>query len=398
MRPRRGLGGPPPRRQRRPPAAAPARAVAGGGGGGSGSGSGGGCVRSVLRRERGQRLTGPDPVGQAFFSTFVGSSAGIWQGWQFELSDADREACSVFCPDGTMPDLAEEGVEVRRRATMCWEARGQGPGGDLCIRRREVALEGLESVAEPDTLLEHETGLVIFEDGAYSRGPLLLPRSGGPVVVEACIARGGHVRLRVSLWIDVQGREWAMRANLENWKGLSTGKAFEDFTLADLDSTEARAMNAVERAIMENDGVPSFDEMQGDWMVLDKEITVLNASNPGAIETFGTAEEHEEAWSVLTGDGHEEGLFFRGGSFLSIKWPAIELSQDLNAAYGEGLEVAVGWHTPDNTFNLIERKYDADGYLDSVDQESCIKGGWKGGSMRDRMVSTCLAMPGGAED
>ena len=123
-----------------------------------------------------------------------------------------------------------------------------------------------------------------------------------------------------------------------------------------------------------------------------------HARCPGGIETFGTAEEHEEAWSVLTGDGHEEGLFFRGGSFLSIKWPAIELSQDLNAAYGEGLEVAVGWHTPDNTFNLIERKYDADGYLDSVDQESCIKGGWKGGSMRDRMVSTCSAVPGGAED
>ena len=45
---------------------------------------------------------------------------------------------------------------------------------------------------------------------------------------------------------------------------------------------------------------------------------VLNASNAGGIETFGTAEEHEEAWSVLTGDGHEEGLLFPEA--VEAKW------------------------------------------------------------------------------
>ncbi|GAQ88127.1 hypothetical protein KFL_004020130 [Klebsormidium nitens] len=303
----------------------------------------------------------------------------------------------------------KEGGDLEEGDELDWEEFEEGDfeEGDEFEEDDDDDME--ESQVEDD-VMGREPGLIFFEDGSYSRGPLDLlnnvqvddvdPDSvadddpqrrkynfNPASVIEQCVVRGGHRRLRLVHTVGVEGgglNLMRLAVTEEEWMG----------PLEMEDISASKESPVVPYSLRES---TSSSELEGQWKVFERIATVLHgseaedAAGPSAVTVGGprgdtvtvcysTREVLRERFDETQGkakglkikgrDEDEDVILLPGGvtSTISVKPEG-------------GLTFGVGWLDEDGTRAFMERSYQANGRLDEVRSGQEVKGGWVGGSM-----------------
>ncbi|MCO5591609.1 hypothetical protein L7F22_045598 [Adiantum nelumboides] len=240
-----------------------------------------------------------------------------------------------------------------------------------------------DTVMEED-VMELESGLVFFEDGSYSRGPLtLLDRVSDDVTVpafkiEQCLVRGGHTRLRLVHTIAVEeGGESIQLLRVavynEEWMGPQNMKS-----ISDSGGHHLKLFSQHPRL--------KPQELVGSWKVFEISATAILADNlevresiqrPPYVYMSTKTQKRRLLPEVPLHFADEDILDMQD---VTVMWLPGGISAYMDVKDDGTLTVGVGWY--ENGVNLvIERDYNMEGKLSEVHNKSEIKGGWVGGRM-----------------
>ncbi|CAH9096399.1 unnamed protein product [Cuscuta europaea] len=354
-----------------------------------------------------------EPVIRPIWNTFASSVSGIWKGVgavfspvtaeiePIEVGDKNENLfdCYTLTRVEAFPSSAEDGQTSHIQRTVNWvslnpygeipELDGERPLG--MRRMTEETLKnnklpkfesfdfGKSDVMEED-IMGMEPGLLFFEDGSYSRGPVDIPVGevdmsnnylSSTFKFEQCLVKGCHKRLRMVhtiefsnggsdiqiLRVAVYEEQWVCPTNL-----------------SDLSDTEMEMKPFSQRRRVQP------RELAGSWKVLEMsatpvygegDCTISNVvpyvylctenlkkrSLPESIVHFGEEELRDMQDATV--------LWLPGGvtSFVDVKEDGI-------------LCIGVGWYSDEGINLVLERDYGTDGKLKEVRWKSEVKRRW----------------------
>ncbi|KAI5077373.1 hypothetical protein GOP47_0007197 [Adiantum capillus-veneris] len=295
-------------------------------------------------------------------------------------------------PDNTdgnrlmMEDIEDLGVELLEDGTLEFM--------DSTSQSRKASSESITSDLEsPDLVydtvmeedvLELEPGLVYFEDGAYSRGPLTLLDGDSDGLtspsfkIEQCLVRGGHTRLRLVHTIAVEENGESIQllrvaVYNEEWMGPHNMKSISDSGGHHLKLFSQHARLKPQ-------------ELIGSWKVFELSATAVLADNVEAGES-----NQRPPYVYMTTETKKRRLLpelplhFSDEDIMdmqdvTVMWLPGGISAYVDVKDDGMLTVGVGWY--ENGVNLVmERDYNTEGNLIEVHNKSEVKGGWVGGRM-----------------
>ncbi|KAJ8513651.1 hypothetical protein OPV22_004085 [Ensete ventricosum] len=386
-------------------------------------------VRSAGRRGSGARvlvsgsmlmeietvLQTQEPVIKPAWDTFASSVSGIWKGVGavFSPFTAEIEPIGIGKKNENLYDcytrsliekVSEDGVFSHIRRKTNWAALN--PFGESKKRRAGDKTEAKDGFSEKETLdvldknsdlpsydsfdlskgedLEEdvmgmEPGLVFFEDGSYSKGPVDLPVGGfdeskyflSPTFkFEQCLVKGCHKRLRIVHTIEfneggsniqiirvaVYEEEWVSPANLD---------------VADDVQFDMKPFSHRKRT------QPS--ELTGSWKVFEVSATPIFSEEPTAggglpfvylcTETLKKRSLPESSVSF----GEEEVLDMQD---VTVLWLPGGVTGYVDVNKDGILTIGVGWYSDEGINLVMERDYGMDGKLKEVRWKSEVKRRW----------------------
>lgn len=240
-----------------------------------------------------------------------------------------------------------------------------------------------DTVMEED-VLELEPGLVYFEDGSYSRGPIELltgdtSEFASPTYkIEQCLVRGGHSRLRLvhTIAVEEKGEEIQLLRVVvyeEEWMGPSNMKS-----ISDSGGHHLKLFSQCPR-------LPP-QELVGTWKVFEMSaIAVL----PDNLEAGRSTERPPYVYMSMEMQKRrllpDIPLHFADEDILdmqdvTVMWLPGGVNAYVDIKEGRTLTIGVGWYS-DGVNLVMERDYSANGKLFEVHTKSEVKGGWVGGRM-----------------
>lgn len=236
-----------------------------------------------------------------------------------------------------------------------------------------------DTVMEED-VLEVEPGLVFFEDGSYSRGPLTLLDGDSPSYkIEQCLVRGGHTRLRLAHTIAVEGGGESVQllrvaVYHEEWMGPHNMKSISDSGGHHLKLFSEHSRLKPHALV----GSWKVFELSATAVVAD-EVEVEKSTSQRPPYVYMTTETQKRRllpeFPILFAD--EDIMDMQD---VTVMWLPGGISAYVDVKDEGTLTVGVGWY--DDGVNLVmERDYNTEGKLSEVHHKSEVKGGWIGGRM-----------------
>ncbi|KAL3693411.1 hypothetical protein R1sor_007062 [Riccia sorocarpa] len=234
-----------------------------------------------------------------------------------------------------------------------------------------------------DDVMTHEEGLVYFEDGSYSRGPLELLSEASisgreyynayTCKIEQCLVAGGHKRLRVvhTVQIESEGEQVeVLRVAVyeEEWMGPCNMKSISDVGGHELPLYSRRRRHSPE-------------ELVGTWKVFEKTAFTYNPPKSSTDEpsfshssrevslTRGFPEMPEENPDYDPQDENEPVDMTE----FSMLWLTGGISTYVDVDETGMLTFGVGWLTAPGSRLVIERAYGEDGKLIHVKSNTEIE-------------------------
>ncbi|THU74672.1 hypothetical protein C4D60_Mb04t35860 [Musa balbisiana] len=356
-----------------------------------------------------------EPVIKPAWDTFASSVSGIWKGVGavFSPFTAEIEPIGIGKQNENLYDcytrsliekVSEGGIFSHIRRKTNWAALN--PFGESRKHRAGDKTEAKDGVSEKETLdftdknsdlpsyesfdlskgedLEEdvmgmEPGLVFFEDGSYSKGPVDLPVGGfdeskyflSPTFkFEQCLVKGCHKRLRIVHTIEfneggsniqiirvaVYEEEWVSPANLD---------------VADDVQFDMKPFSQRKRT------QPS--ELTGSWKVFEVSATPIFSDEPTAegglpfvylcTETLKKRSLPESSVSF----GEEEVLDMQD---VTVLWLPGGVTGYVGVNKDGILTIGVGWYSDEGINLVMERDYGMDGKLKEVRWKSEVKRRW----------------------
>ncbi|XP_074575009.1 uncharacterized protein LOC141831533 [Curcuma longa] len=358
-----------------------------------------------------------EPVIKPAWDTFASSVSGIWKGVGavFSPITAEMEPIGIGkknencydCYTRSIIEKVSEGdlpSQIRRRTNWAvlnpfGETRKHGAGDQteakddsyeketFNVSDKMFDLPSYDSfdlsngeVLEED-VMGMEPGLVFFEDGSYSKGPIDIPVGdyddskyflSPTFMFEQCLVKGCHKRLRIVhtiefneggsniqiMRISVYEEEWVSPANLN----VENDFQFNSELFSQRKRTE-----------------PS--DLTGSWKVFEVSATPIFTEEPGAdpeaglpfvnlcTETLKTRRLPENSVSF----GEEEVLDMQDATVLWLPG-GVTAYVDVNK---DGiLTIGGGWYSQEGINLVMERDYGTDGKLKEVRYKSEVKRRW----------------------
>ncbi|XP_022979602.1 uncharacterized protein LOC111479280 [Cucurbita maxima] len=353
-----------------------------------------------------------EPVIKPIWNTFVSSVSGIWKGVgavfspitaemePIEIGDNNENLYDCYTLSCVEEDRSLSGgqtTQIKRRVN--WVTLN--PYGEALLNCGDVSstsetilggslkndrLPKFESfnfdksdVLEAD-VMGNEPGLVFFEDGSYSRGPVSIPVGevddtsyyiNPTFKFEQCLVKGCHKRLRVVHTIEFSGggsniqilrvavyeEQWISPANMPDISDLE----FDLKPFSQRKRTQPSELTGSWK-VFEVSGTPIFGEETVEesdatpYVYLCTE-TLKKRSLPGNLVYFGEEELIDMQDATM--------LWLPGGvtGYVDVKNDGI-------------LCIGVGWYSDEGVNLVIERDYGLDGELKEVRWKSEVKRRW----------------------
>ncbi|XP_078162553.1 dihydroorotate dehydrogenase (DUF3598) [Carex rostrata] len=338
-----------------------------------------------------------EPVIRPAWDTFTSSLSGIWKGVGavFSPITAEMDPISVNNQRENLYDCytlsrIEKASADEVRRTTNWAALnpfGEGSGADKGAS--DVAGSDLPAYESFDMkeseLLEEDgmimdPGLVFFEDGSYSRGPVEISVGeydernyflSPTFKFEQCLVKGCHKRLRVVhtiafnegganieiIRVAVYEEKWVSPSNLD---------------LADEGTFDLKPLSQRKRTH------PS--ELTGSWKVFEVSATpIFTISDPDFSNTSGSpfvyfCTESLKKRSLPESSFEEQEL--RDMQDVTILWLPGGVTGYVDVNNEGVLCIGVSWYSDEGINLVMERDYGTDGKLREVRWKSELKRRW----------------------
>ncbi|KAJ4847619.1 hypothetical protein Tsubulata_002722 [Turnera subulata] len=354
-----------------------------------------------------------EPVIRPIWNTFASSVSGIWKGIgaAFSPNTAEMEPIDIGSKNENLYDCytlsrieavpsASGGQATLIQRKTNWVTLN--PHGELrhnsgnSIDSKEVHKSGKASPAvlpgseslnfETSDLMEedimgNEPGLVFFEDGSYSRGPIDIQIAefdesnyylSPTFKFEQCLVKGCHKRLRIAHTIEfnsggsdiqimrvaVYEEQWVSPANIQNTSDLE----FDLTPFSQRKRTQPSELSGYWK-VFEVSATPVFsdDEMVAEDTTGTPYVYLCN-------ETLKKRRSPENAYF-----GEEEIIDMQDATVLWLPG-GVTAYVDVNK---DGiLCIGVGWYSDEGINLVMERDYGTDGKLKEVRSKSEVKRRW----------------------
>lgn len=380
-------------------------------------------VSAPMPVETEEVLQTQEPVLKPAWSTFVSSGSGIWKGVGavFSPLTAEMEPISLgerneFLYDCYILSKVEavgspsQGSNQRIHRKTNWVVAnplGEQGQGELTIQDDQRGKTFTPSIEEKQNLPLYETtvlpssevmeeefmdlepGLVFFEDGSYSRGPLVLDVKGSAddskyyisptYKIEQCLVRGCHKRLRLVHTIALkEGGSVIDVLRLavyeEEWMGPSHSELASE--------TEESSLDPIS-----NEKRISPTELVGLWKVFEVSATaILDDVEEGTSEVRPSyvylCMETLKRRSLPESPVHFVDADALDLQDVTVLWLPGGITAYVDTKEDGLLTIGVGWYSNDGTNLVMEREYSDEGKLLEVRSKSEIKRRWTDGSVQ----------------
>ncbi|CAM6117380.1 unnamed protein product [Calypogeia fissa] len=314
--------------------------------------------------------------------------------WEIVLADPveiDERWEKTEEVEGSMKEIEDTVGSVKEDETdvLDWEWEGGNLPADSNLTTEEaIATTTLgpsydEEFTEDPTwsdvmeedLITWEPGLVFFEDGAYSRGPLELLTDASSssrdnlnaytCKVEQCLVAGGHKRLRIVHTVSIEEGDkievLRLAAYEEEWMGPCNMKSISDVGGHHLKLFSERPRHSPE-------------DIVGSWKVFEVEGMALYPAKPDERASFAF---YCKESSMKRGFPEMPQLSVEDNSVdlsdFSMSWLTGNVSTYVSLGDTGALTFGVGWVCDDGTRLVMERAYGEDGKLLRVKSKSEIR-------------------------
>ncbi|OMP00761.1 hypothetical protein COLO4_12394, partial [Corchorus olitorius] len=351
-----------------------------------------------------------EPVIKPFWSTFASSVSGIWKGVGavFSPITAEMEPIEIGSRDENLYDCytltriqqvpSPDGKTSEIHRKINWvtlnphgefpEHIGVNTGKEeATLSLKEDVLPKFESfdLATSDVMEEdvmgNEPGLVYFEDGSYSRGPLDIPVGDvddsnyylSPTFkFEQCLVKGCHKRLRIVHTIEfgnggsevqimrvaVYEEQWASPAHIRDESDL-------DFDLKPFSQRKRTK--------------PS--ELTGPWKVFEISAIPIYGDETVEAESNGAPYVYLCTESLKKRSLPESSVYFGEEEMLDMQdvtvlWLPGGVTGYVDVNKDGILTIGVGWYSGEGINLVMERDYDIDGKLKEVRMKTEVKRRW----------------------
>ncbi|CAN1274284.1 hypothetical protein LINPERPRIM_LOCUS15339 [Linum perenne] len=328
-----------------------------------------------------------EPVIRPVWNTFASSVSGIWKGIgavfspitaEMEPIDTGKKGeelfdCYTLSRIEAVPSQSSKGQASQIQRKINWatlnphgeslQKEGNSNGG---VRKpllpKFESFDWKSSDVMEECVMGDEPGLVYFEDGSYSQGPVSIP----------CLVKGCHKRLRVVhtieftqggedvqiLRVAVYEEQWASPANLDDQSDMEF--ELEPFSLRK--RTRPSELTGSWK-VFEMSATPIYEQ---------EEMTDINNGSPYVYLCTETLKKRS-----LPGNP----VYFREEEMVdtqdvTILWlpGGVTAYVDVNK---EGiLCIGVGWYSDEGINLVMERDYDLDGNLKEVRSKTEVKRRW----------------------
>ncbi|XP_021755227.1 uncharacterized protein LOC110720499 [Chenopodium quinoa] len=355
-----------------------------------------------------------EPVIRPAWNTFVSSLSGIWKGVgaifspiTAEMEPVDLGGKSEYLYDCytlsrvQAVQAGENTFQVQRKTNWVTlnpygekaQANGGSDNGNGGVKEKshkgkaDHILPKFESfdftksdVMEED-IVGLEPGLVFFEDGSYSRGPVDIPVGDideseyylSPTYkFEQCLVKGCHKRLRIVHTIefsnggaDIQILRVAVYE--EQWVGPAN---FEEQSEVELDMKPFSQRKRTR---------PS--ELAGSWKVFEMSATPIFAdettaeisNNPPFVHLCMETMKKRNLPEIPAYFGEEEMIDMQD---VAVLWLPGGVTAYVDVDNDGILCIGVGWYSDEGINLVMERDYETDGKLREVRYNSEVKRRW----------------------
>ncbi|KAL7158396.1 hypothetical protein ABFS83_02G140300 [Erythranthe nasuta] len=347
-----------------------------------------------------------DPVIIPAWYTFASSVSGIWKGVGAVYSPITAEMepidigsrnqnlfdCYTLTRIEALPSTSgDQSSKIHRTVKWvtlnpCGEAPHNGDG--LGNKRQDESLPKIESfdfgktdVMEED-VMGMEPGLVFFEDGSYSRGPMDIPVGeiddskyflSPTFKFEQCLVKGCHKRLRVVHTIefsnggsDIQIMRVAVYE--EEWVSPSN---IPDTSELELDLKPFSQRKRVQPL-----------ELTGSWKVFEVSATPIYGEDITTIEEQNSTPYVYLCTENLKKRNLPENVVYFGEEEMldlqdvSVLWLPGGVTAYVDVKKDGILCIGVGWYSDEGINLVMERDYGLDGKLKEVRSKSEMKRRW----------------------
>ncbi|GLJ46882.1 hypothetical protein SUGI_0988890 [Cryptomeria japonica] len=364
-----------------------------------------------------------EPVIKPVWSTFVSSVSGSWKGVGAVFSPVTAEMepislgerneylydCYILSKVEAVSSPSQESKQIIHRKTnwVVMNPFGEQGQREVTIQDDQRGKTFTPSIEEKQNLPLYETtvlpssdvmeeefmhlepGLVFFEDGSYSRGPLVLDVKGSvddsryyispTYKIEQCLVRGCHKRLRLVHTIALKegGAEievLRLAVYEEEWMGPSH--------LELMSETEKSSLNPIS-----NEKRISPTELVGLWKVFEISATAIlddleeekSEMRPSYVylcmETLKRRSLPEFPVHFVDADALDL-------QDVTVLWLPGGITAYVDTKEDGVLTIGVGWYSSDGTNLVMERDYSNEGKLLEVRSKSEIKRRWTDGSLQ----------------
>lgn len=251
---------------------------------------------------------------------------------------------------------------------------------DLPIYETKVSFSS--NVMEEDSM-DLESGLVFFEDGSYSRGPLMLQvgRSAddssyylSPTYkIEQCLVRGCHKRLRLVHTIALrEGGTEVQLMRLAVYKEQWIGPSHLEY-MSETGETLLEPISQQRRI--------SPSELVGTWKVFEISATAIledleentPEKRPPFVYLCMETLKRRNLPDVPEHFADEDALDMQD---ITVLWLPGQITAYVDTKEDGVLSIGVGWYSDDGTNLVMERDYGADGKLLEVRSKTEVKRRW----------------------
>ena len=366
---------------------------------------------------RSEILAPEEMARPASWSTFANSAAGVWVGSTAAFNPQTGESEDLYSRQPEAFTITIDRVDPVRMGSG-----DDAPAQEAVVRHVLREIEGrpkkgargnddadeeldeepdVESEELSDLILDEEPGLIFFEDGSYSRGPLVLGADTGrpddipdAPAFETTLVNQGHTRVRVASTLELsadQNSEPLAGSDADGDGALTmirTTVVLEEWMKPSKDGLSEGDEEALEKLAPEEGALSAGDYLNpenvcGTWKVFTRTATVLPASSdsldlvdpsgaggpPKVVIAYSTEETEVERKPELSSEG-DIALWLTSGVHVTLDFE------------GSNLCYRVGWTALDGQRLEVTRVYDADSCeLLEVRHTDEIKGSWVGGRM-----------------
>ncbi|XVE74127.1 hypothetical protein DITRI_Ditri11bG0173900 [Diplodiscus trichospermus] len=368
-----------------------------------------------------------EPVIKPAWNTFASSVSGIWKGVGavFSPITAEMEPIEIGNRNENLYDcytltrveavLPPSGKTSEIHRKINWvtlnphgelpEPSGVGMGNKeesrvdkATLPLKEKANDGMVNRGLPkfgsfdlttsdvmeEDVMGNEPGLVFFEDGSYSRGPLDIPVGefddsnyylSPTFKFEQCLVKGCHKRLRIVHTIefanggsDIQimrvatyEEEWVSPANIHDQSLISD----PEFDLKPFSQRKRTR--------------PS--ELVGPWKVFEVSATPIYGDEMVAAESSGAPFVYLCTETLKKRGLPESSVYFREEEMIDMQdvtvlWLPGGVTSYVDVSNDGVLTIGVGWYSDEGINLVMERDYGIDGKLKEVRWKSEVKRRW----------------------